>query len=111
MSTIPGHIMGDSIVVPPFSGKTTEFKKWQSSIRDFAVRLDLEHLLLQEIRFPGAAAANQVGDNRPFHRVLIKPPFPLDSATDGQIEFYEIKSRAFKYERDHPCQMYQVNMI
>ena len=45
-----------SIPIPIFTGKTTEFRKWQLLIRDFAIQLDLEDFLLQDIRHPVAPA-------------------------------------------------------
>ena len=94
MSTTNSAKVSDSITLPIFNGNTSEIKFWQSSIRDYAAQLDLENLLLQEIRFPGAAAADIPGDTRDFHRAIVKPPFPLESVSDAKLRFYDIKSRA-----------------
>ena len=98
MST-PDHLAHSvSIPIPIFTGITTEFKKWQLLIRDFAIQLDLEDFLLQDTRHP-VAPGDIRNVNAVIFRLLAKPAFPLETATGNQIKFYELRIRAFQEER------------
>ena len=88
MSTGENHNT-PSVFIPIFSGTTTDFKRWQLSIRDYSVQLELEDFLLQEIRFPNAVNEIRI-DGPPLFRPIQRPAFPAETASTAAIRFFEL---------------------